>query len=162
MDFHKLEEEEVDHKYTYFFRHCNSTRLCVKLYKENSKHYLLYAYNGMGLHRSHPSWTSLVVRSRDKSLTARLITTLFDSCPPRHSFLDAVPPECKCSYNDAMTKLNSAFISCGTFIEEWQENETVCDVEECDTTSDESEAAEDLINERCDALYTATDEVDYE
>ena len=76
--------------------------------------------------------------------------------------LDAVPPESKCSSNDALTKLNSALNSCATFIEGWQENETVCDVEECDTTSDESEAAEDLINERCDALYTATDEVDYE
>ena len=86
VDFHKLEEEEIPDKYTYFFRHCGSTRLCVKLNKENSKRYLLYGYCGQGLYKSHPSWTSLVVRSRDKSLTARLTTRIFDSCPARHSF----------------------------------------------------------------------------
>ena len=111
------EEEELDHKYTYFFRHCNSTRLCVKLYKEKSTHYLLYAYNGMGLHRSHPSWTSLVVRSRNRSLSARLISVLFESGLASDSFINAVPSDCKFSYTSVLQKLNDALIICGTGID---------------------------------------------
>ena len=89
----------------------------MKLYKENCNQYLPYRYNGMGFHRSHPSWTSLVVRSRDHSLAARLITIFFESCPAFESFVNAVPPDCKCRYNGVLRRLNDALILCGTGID---------------------------------------------
>ena len=157
VDFHKLEEELDDEKYMYFFRHCNSTRLCVKLYKENSNHYLLYGYNGMGLHRSHPSWTSLVVRSCDKNLTARLISILSKSGPARHSFVNAVPPDCKTSFEDVLNKLHYALNSRGSPIMDFEGDPTACIETEHDSSTDESDVQEDFFDERGEEF-----EADYE
>ena len=79
IDYPKLEAEKETEGYTYFFRHCRSTRLCVKLHRAGGGNKnLLYGYNGMGLHRSHPSWWSLVVRSRSADLTARLLLRVLE------------------------------------------------------------------------------------
>ena len=113
IDFHKLEEERDIrdlHSYTYFFRHCWSTRVCVKLQGGGSGKDLLYGYNGMGLHRCHPSWWSLVVRSRSAGLTARILSVLGLPCN-RRDFLDAVPEGCKHSYDECMGLLEKALVA---------------------------------------------------
>ena len=53
----------------------------------------------MGLHRSHYSWRSLVVRSRNSGLTARLLRVLqlHEDCP-EENFVDGVPSECALPY----------------------------------------------------------------
>ena len=101
IDYHKLEEEKEGEGYTYLFRHCWSTRLCVKLQREGGDKVLLYGYNGMGLHRCHPSWRSLVVRSRSAGLTARLLRVLGPPCR-RQDFIDGVSYGCARSYEECM------------------------------------------------------------
>ena len=152
VDFHKLEEEEIPDKYTYFFRHCGSTRLCVKLNKENSKRYLLYGYCGQGLHRSHPSWTSLVVRSRDRRLSARLIAMLFETGLACESFVNAVPSDCKYSYKSVLRKLNDELIICGTSIDDlhYDSASDENDVEEHASASEESNVGGCLGDESSD------------
>ena len=132
----------------------------MKLCKENSNRYLLYGYCGQGLHRSHPSWTPLVVRSRDHRLTARLITLLFESCPARHSFVNAVPSDCKYSYTRVLRKLNDALIICGTGMDGmcYDSTSDENDVEEHESVSGESNVAGGLVDESSDDVYMDADE----
>ena len=69
----------------------------------------MYGYNGMGLHRCHPSWWSLVVRSRSAGLTARLLRVLeLDrNCRPQ-DFIDNVPGECARTYKECMDTIKSS------------------------------------------------------
>ena len=106
IDYHKLEIEKEVEGYTYFFRHCWSTRLCVKLLEKGGNKVLLYGYNGMGLHKSHPSWRSLVVRSRSAGLTARLVSVLGAPCRQKH-FIDGVPDGCARSFEECMDIISS-------------------------------------------------------
>ena len=67
----------------------------------------MYGYNGMGLHRCHPSWWSLVVRSRSAGLTARLLRVLqlYRDFPPEN-FINGVPCECARSYEHCMGNIS--------------------------------------------------------
>ena len=93
IDFHKLEEELALEKFTVFFRHCWSTRRCTKILGLDQSRYMLYGYNGMGLHRGHPDWWSMVIRSRSLDLTARVCgffrNPSLQECP--FSIVDAIP-----------------------------------------------------------------------
>ena len=104
IDYPKLEAEKETEGYTYFFRHCRSTRLCVKLHRAGGGNKnLLYGYNGMGLHRSHPSWWLLAVRSRSAGLTARLLHVLgLNQAPRATGFINAVSHESHYSYDQCM------------------------------------------------------------
>ena len=112
IDYHKLEEVKGLADYTYFFRHCWSTRLCVKLQREGGDKALLYGYNGMGLHKSHPSWRSLVVRSRKAELTARLLCVLGPPVSPQ-DFVDGVSSECTSTYEQCMGIINTSLVARG-------------------------------------------------
>ena len=101
IGYHKLGQERGVEDYTYLFRHCGSARLCVTLQREGRDKVLLYGYNGMGLHRCHPSWWSLVVRSRSAGLTARLLRVLGPPCR-RQDFIDGVSYGCARSYEECM------------------------------------------------------------
>ena len=132
----------------------------MKLNKENSKRYLLYGYCGQGLHKSHPSWTSLVVRSRDRRLSARLIAMLFETGLACESFVNAVPSDCKYSFTRVLRKLNDALILCGTGIDGLHYDSALDenDVEEHDSASDESNVAGGLVDESSDDVYMDEDE----
>ena len=109
IGYHKLGQERGVEGYTYLFRHCWSTRLCVKLQREGGDKVLLYGYNGMGLHQSHPSWWSLVVRSRSAGLTARLLRVLGldQGAGPEH-FINSVSNECASTYEECMDIINTS------------------------------------------------------
>ena len=101
IDYHKLEVEPGMEGYTYFFRHCWSTRLCIKLIEKDGDKLALYGYNGMGLHLCHHSWKSLVIRSRSAALTARLLSVLEAPCSQEH-FVDGVPEGCSKTYTECI------------------------------------------------------------
>ena len=112
IDYHKLEVEKAMEGYTYLFRHCWSTRLCVKLLEKAGDKLALYGYNGMGLHLCHPSWRSLVIRSRSAALTARLLLVLGAPCRQEH-FIDGVPEGCSKTYRECMALITSCLASRG-------------------------------------------------
>ena len=87
--------------FTYFFRHCWSTRVCAKLQSEGGKKVHLYGYNGMGLHNAHPDWWSLVVRSRNAGLTAQVLSVLGAPVEP-DPFINGVPEGCAKAYADCV------------------------------------------------------------
>ena len=101
IDYHKLEVEKAMEGYTYLFRHCWSTRLCIKLLEKAGDKLALYGYNGMGLHLCHHSWKSLVIRSRSAALTARLLSVLGAPCRQEH-FVDGVPEGCSKTYTECI------------------------------------------------------------
>ena len=114
VDFHKLQEEKPMEKFTYFFRHCRSTRRCIQIVPTKGGKYELYAYNGMGLYKSHPDWTSLVIRTRSMAFTARVIACLTtgeqnENSVPRtrptdSSIVDAIPEGCLTKFTDVKEK----------------------------------------------------------
>ena len=71
--------------------------------------------------------------------------------------MNAVPPDCKCSYNDVLSSLNCALISRGSFIKDFQGDPTACIVTEHDSSTDESDVQEGVFDERCEVF-----EADYE
>ena len=138
VDFHKLEEKDVDDRFSYFYRHCGSTRKCVKLCKDDSSRYDLYGYHGSGLQKAHTDWTSLVVRSRCKYLTARLLSILSENFLPRDAFVDAVPENCKCSFEDCLQQLNRALAVHQRNIEGLMFDSSKCESDDEDSCSEES------------------------
>ena len=105
-------------KFTYFFRHCRSTRRCVQIVPTSGRKYELYAYNGMGLYKSHPDWTSLVIRTRSMAFTARVIHCLTtgkqneNSLPRKRptdsSIVNAIPEGCLTTFQDVRKTLDNA------------------------------------------------------
>ena len=108
IDFHKLEEELALEKFTVFFRHCWSTRRCTKILGLDQSRYMLYGYNGMGLHRGHPDWWSMVIRSRSLDLTARVCGFFRNpsmlECP--FSIVNAIPGGPSATFNAVRTRLH--------------------------------------------------------
>ena len=74
---------------------------------------------------------------------------LFESYPARRSIVDAVPPDCTCSYTDVLHSLNRALTARGSPIEDLECGQMACNVEEHDASTDESDVADGLLNERC-------------
>ena len=87
---------------------------------------------------------------------------LSESCPSRHSFVNAVPPDCKCSFDDVLNKLHYKLTSRGSSIKDFQGDPTACKETEHDSSTDESDVPEGLFDERCEDFCMGTDEVDYE
>ena len=113
VDFHKLQEEKPMEKFTYFFRHCRSTRRCIQIVPTKGGKYELYAYNGMGLYKSHPDWTSLVIRSRSMAFRARVLACLTTNSFPRtvatgSSIVNAIPEGCLTKFSDVRRALEDA------------------------------------------------------
>ena len=59
------------------------------------------------MHKAHPEWVSLVVRSRDIGLTARVLEVLglgfVEEC-----LMDGIPPGCRRSYEDVKQELEES------------------------------------------------------
>ena len=109
IDYHKLEEQGGSHGQKYVFKHSRATRLCVKLLREGEDKVLLYGYTGMGLPRRHQDWWSLVVRSRNAGLTARLLRVLglHRDCRPE-DFVNGVSRQCARTYQESIDIISSS------------------------------------------------------
>ena len=71
--------------------------------------------------------------------------------------MNAVPPNCKSSFDDVLNNLHFALTSRVSFIKDFQGDPTACIVTEHDSSTDESDVQKGVFDERCEDF-----EADYE
>ena len=144
IDYHKLGEQGGAHGSKYLVKHSWDTRLCVKLLREGEDKVLLYGYTGMGLPRRHPDWWSLVVRSRNAGLTARLLRVLglHRDCRPE-DFVNRVSRQCARTYEESIDIIRRSLAARGgSLSEEVGASTEAPTTEEAGASTDGSEESE--------------------
>ena len=112
----------------------------------------------MGLHRSHPAWRSLVVRTRDTDLPARLLTVLLEGELPSRAFVDAVPADCRVSFSDIMANLSTALHARGAAIAALPAIEDFGDVADPASSAKDSDSAVETSDDELVDFVAAAEE----
>ena len=120
---HQPEHHRDIEDFSFFFTKRRTAIQCTKIYCDEQDKTLLYAYNGMGVHRSHTEWWSMVMRSGSTDITAQVLKRIAaggsdDSGYCLHkedneNFVNALPTTCRNQYHKVLGVLKAALDNIG-------------------------------------------------
>ena len=120
---HQPEHHRDIEDFSFFFTKRRTAIQCTKIYCDEQDKTLLYAYNGMGVHRSHTEWWSMVMRSGSTEITAQVLKRIAaDGCEDsgyclhnedNENFVNALPTTCRNQYNKVLGVLKAALKNIG-------------------------------------------------